>query len=407
MIKKILLLFTLCSLTLTIWAQNPVNKDVFDQLINKIGYEFVLQSVTDDDKHPEYLKQFRERLTPICTNENCCNAKCYDEIGAFLLSSNLTATHTLFTKIGSYKSKYTEDANGKEQYAIVMQVLKEDSLVQKFISKRQANTPFQQKLAALEESINKTFDFKEDGSIVAVVENPTRAETEPQININGIMNWLGWVSTILLLGAIIGYMLFLRPKYQNRLLELKREIAKLADENKTLADQNKQLTKEIASLKEDNAALFANENMLRDSLARYEKGKNEIKQERKEVPVEPTFAKNEEGLTVYETFYMPVPNRDGSFEDNHKSTKFEWTESVYKFEVINAERTKAVFSMMNDERMIKRAISGYDIYIKPVCRASNAFSMNVSRIATEEKGQAVLNNGVWELEEKVLIRYLV
>lgn len=404
--KRILLLFTLCTLTIVSWSQKPVSSDVFDQAINKISYELALQSVTDEGNH---LAAFNEKLVSECDMNKCCSDKCIYEMKYFLGNSGLQATVRLCEKIATYKSKYTEDSNGKEQYAIVQSVF-QDTLVKKFIRKRTTNLAFGEKLRELQKSINKTFDYKENNEPLAnteTTENPTTGLETQVSKTTGGSSWLGWLSTILLLGAIGGYMFLLRPKYQKRLLELKKEIAKLAEQNKTLSEQNNSLTAKIGDLEGKNEALFRNENMLRDRLARYEKSEEEIKEQRKQAPVEPTYPKNEEGMTVYEIFYMPVPNKDGSFEDGHQSDKFEWTESVYKFEVVNKEGTKALFSIMNDQRMIKRAISGYDIYIKPVCRAANAFNMNVSRIVTEEKGQAVLNGDRWELDDKALISYQV
>ena len=402
--KRILLLFTLCVLTIASWAQKPVSQDIFDQVVNKISYNLALQSVMDEGNH---ITAFHERLVPVCDMEKCCDAKCRYEMENFLSSVKLTATATLCRRIGTYREKYTEDSNGKEQYAIVQSIF-QDTLVKKFIKKRENNVAFGEKLTVLKKSINQTFKFKGNNEPVANTESTDNTTTglETQASkTSGGLGWLGWLSTILLLGAIGGYMFLLRPKYQKRLLELKKEIAKLAEQNKTLSEQNTSLTAKIGDLEGKNEALFRNENMLRDRLARYEKSEEEVKQQRKKAPVEPVYPKNEEGMTVYETFYMPVPNKDGSFEDGHQSNKFEWTESVYKFEVVNKEGTKALFSIMNDQRMIKRAISGYDIYIKPVCRAANAFNMNVSRIVTEEKGQAVLNGDRWELDDKALISY--
>lgn len=405
--KKILLLFTLCMLTMASWAQEPIGQDVFNQVVNKISYEFALQSVTDEGNH---ITAFHETLTEFCDKDKCCSDKCTHEMKNFLINAKLNATVTLCERIASYKKdKYTEDSNGKEQYAIVQSIFK-DSLVQKFTNKRKDDVVFGEKLGALQKSINKTFKYKGNSEPLANIENTDNSRTGAEAQLSqssGGLGWLGWLSTLLLLGAIGGYMLFLRPKYQKRLLELKKEIAKLAEQNKTLAEQNASLMTRIGDLEEKNEALFRNENMLRDRLARYEKSENKIKPQPKQTPVEPTYTTNEEGMTVYETFYMPVPNRDGSFENSHKSNRFEWTESVYKFEVVNKEGTKAVFSIMNDQRMIKRAISGYDIYIKPVCRAANAFSMNISRIVTEEKGQVTLTGDVWELDTKALISYQV
>ena len=108
---------------------------------------------------------------------------------------------------------------------------------------------------------------------------------------------------------------------------------------------------------------------------------------------------------IYNTFYMPISNRNGSFDNSYKSSRFDWTESVYKFEVINEEGTKALISVVDDPRMVKRALNGYDTYIRPVCKGANAFNINATSIKTERKGRVSLNDDTWELESRAVIRY--
>lgn len=385
-------------------AQKPVEKADFDKIINKISYEFALQSISDDVTH---LAAFLEKLAPVCGEKACCDDKCNFEMKEFLKAQKVTATANLCSYIESYKAKYQEGLNGKEQYNIVAGILSDSLQVKSFIDKRASDSNFNAKLTALYKEINETFDYNGDvpSSPTANVTEPSDARTKADASSSG-MGMLGWLSTILLIASIGGYMLLLRPKYQKRLAELKQKIKDLDAQVTQLAAKNNTLQEEVTDLKHKNDALFENENMLRDQLAKFtQKEKQAKKDMERPKKIMPEYPTNEEGLTVYDTFFMPVPNRDGSFEDNHKSNKFEWTESVYKFEVINSERTKAVFSIVNDNRMIKRAMSGYDVYIKPVCRGTNAFNMNATIILTEEKGKVTLNGSTWLLDEKAAISY--
>ena len=102
-------------------------------------------------------------------------------------------------------------------------------------------------------------------------------------------------------------------------------------------------------------------------------------------------------------FFMPVPNKDGSFDAENWTAKFEDTESVYRFEMINNYEAK--FQFHNEKKTVKRAISGYDIYIKPVCKALNAFNTNATEIRTQVQGVVYRDGDTWKLKEKALIYY--
>lgn len=102
-------------------------------------------------------------------------------------------------------------------------------------------------------------------------------------------------------------------------------------------------------------------------------------------------------------FFMPVPNKDGSFDVENWTAKFEDTESVYRFEMINNYEAK--FHFYNEKKTVRRAISGYDIYIKPVCKALNAFNTNATEIRTQVHGVVYRDGDTWKLKEKALVYY--
>ena len=102
-------------------------------------------------------------------------------------------------------------------------------------------------------------------------------------------------------------------------------------------------------------------------------------------------------------FFMPIPNKDGSFDVENWTAKFEDTESVYRFEMINNYEAK--FQFYNEKKTVKRAISGYDIYIKPACKALNAFNTNATEIKTQVHGVVYRDGNTWKLKEKALVYY--
>lgn len=118
-----------------------------------------------------------------------------------------------------------------------------------------------------------------------------------------------------------------------------------------------------------------------------------------DIPVIPTIKR----MTPPDLFFLPIPNRDGSFDAENWTAKFEPTESVYRFQMISS--TEAEFEFYNDKPTVRRAISGYDVYVKPVCKALNAFDKNATKIVTQVKGIVYKDGSVWKLKEKALVYY--
>lgn len=385
----------------------------FNHIINHISYELAEQSVTDDG---QFIAQFKEKLAPFCDLEDCCTEKCHYMMRSFLRSSQLSATVALSTEIEKYKVKFNDELDGNAQYAIIQDILQNDSLVQVFINKRQNNPAFTEKLNKLNKFVDKKFGKRTRNTPTTT--QTTSDTTNSQITSNettpkkssGGFGWLGWLTTILLLICIVFYLYYLRPHYQKRVLALKKQIGELKRSNQTLNGEIEDLQSLVTDLNEKNASLFENENQLRDQLADLEKAAQKaIEQEEEETieeeaePEPLPYEFNEDGVPVYDVFYMPAPYKDGSFESSHQHRDFEWTKSVYKFEIIDEEGTKAIFSMMQDPRMMKRAINSYTVYIEPVCEVAHAFNVAATQIQTETKGQVSLDNDIWRLDEKAMI----
>lgn len=104
-----------------------------------------------------------------------------------------------------------------------------------------------------------------------------------------------------------------------------------------------------------------------------------------------------------EMFFMPVPNSDATFDLEYRQENFVDTESVYRFETISANEAK--FSFYNDAGTVRRALSGYDVYLKPVCKALSEFNINATRIVTQVPGKVEKVGNQWKLKEKALIYY--
>ena len=109
----------------------------------------------------------------------------------------------------------------------------------------------------------------------------------------------------------------------------------------------------------------------------------------------------EQANSKNETFFLPNPNEDGSFNESSALSVYKDGKSFYKFE--RTGNNNAEFQI--DERSIKRALNAPDRTIHPVCDAKNAFNPTARTITTIEMGKAELQNGKWTLISKAVIKY--
>lgn len=108
---------------------------------------------------------------------------------------------------------------------------------------------------------------------------------------------------------------------------------------------------------------------------------------------------------VKKEFYLPAPNKDGSFKDLSKSDVFKPTASVYKLIILDNSDTIGEFSFIDDLDTMKRAINLPDSYILPVCDSQNAHDFNARKIITIENGKAQKDGDIWKVTKKVIIKY--
>lgn len=132
----------------------------------------------------------------------------------------------------------------------------------------------------------------------------------------------------------------------------------------------------------------------------------------KEVSVE-TEDKNDNGKNVVSEninkeqviFYLPLPDREGNFNDASESKEFKPSESVYKFTTNDIDHYVAYFSFVNDQQTMNRAIWSPETYLEPVCENDNPYNSNASYIKTIKQGKSTKTENKWVVEEKAIIRY--
>lgn len=106
-----------------------------------------------------------------------------------------------------------------------------------------------------------------------------------------------------------------------------------------------------------------------------------------------------------ETFFLSIPNSDGSFNDSSVSSSYKEGASIYRFTKVGNNR--ATFQIDEREASVTLALTYPDKSIDPVCDAVNAFNPKAKRIITVEAGEAELLNDKWIVNktQKAKIRY--
>ena len=402
--KKTLLIIALFSLVISSsFAQKGVNKATFNELVNKITYDFVNMSIEDtkDDARIKAFKKAAANCVDQKTNK-CCSDECNKAILKYLKKAKITSTYNLALSIDSTKLKYNDKLAPKDQYALISKIFTENTKVQSFKGNRSDNPePSNTMIANLDQQVNTIFKIEKKTTTDSAASKETTDNKEKESSSGGssILVWALLLAGIL---AFVGYFLPKTKKEKatlsNKIRQLEGEVTTLKNDVKTAKSNNKDLTAK-------NKVLFASEEALRQELERIKKIAAEGQKQRAKAKVVIKQPRNKEGQIVYDTFFMPVPNREGHFDNDNKSNSFDWTENVYKFEVTSKERDVAMFSFVNHEKMIQRALNNYNTYIAPACTAENRLNLSATQIHTIKKGKVVLENGVWQLERKVKIRY--
>jgi flagellar basal body-associated protein FliL len=105
-----------------------------------------------------------------------------------------------------------------------------------------------------------------------------------------------------------------------------------------------------------------------------------------------------------EVFYFPPPDPSGQFDIGQKSSALS-PESAYRFSISADNPSVASFRFEADPGRVARFLTYRNYMIEPACESENSYSSVYTRVAMRRDGQAVLDNGVWRVKTKALIRY--
>lgn len=104
-----------------------------------------------------------------------------------------------------------------------------------------------------------------------------------------------------------------------------------------------------------------------------------------------------------ENFYMSVPNEDGTFDVNGRTSK---EAALYEFIVDSQNQSLAKFTFTAmDTKIIQSVVDYSQSYINPVCDPQNALNQNAKRIITLRPGTAEKRNDKWIVLTKAQIKY--
>lgn len=109
-------------------------------------------------------------------------------------------------------------------------------------------------------------------------------------------------------------------------------------------------------------------------------------------------------LNRSEVFYFPPPDPAGQFDLSQKSPVLS-PESAYRFSVNADNPTVATFRFEADPGRVARFMTYRNYMIEPACDSENSYSASHTRITMRRDGEATLENGVWRVKTKALIRY--
>jgi hypothetical protein len=123
-------------------------------------------------------------------------------------------------------------------------------------------------------------------------------------------------------------------------------------------------------------------------------------------PVQPTNTPRSE------VFYFPPPDPSGQFDNEQKSSTLS-PESAYRFSIEASARKDpnsdqpivASFRFEAEPGRVARFLTYRNYMIEPACESENSYFATHTRIIMRRDGEAVLENGVWRVKKKALIRY--
>ena len=185
------------------------------------------------------------------------------------------------------------------------------------------------------------------------------------------------------------------------------EVEEQIEEAVETIDANNEVEKIVEEVKEEDSELemeITNESenlLIKEEEEVIEEVLEDVKEEEiieNEIPIITTSTKVQP-----DTFYMPLPNSKGEFNNFDWKEEFDGNRSLYQFIMIGVD--EATFAFVNDEATTKKALEEYDIYLKPVCYPLDIIDTNASKVITETAGQVYRENGIWKLRQKAMIYF--
>ena len=277
-----------------------------------------------------------------------------------------------------------------------------------------------------------TVSGDEDGSINAKDYQISRLEREVK-NEREKQTWMTILSAMvgMLIGAGAVYLFLVRA--------LKNETDRLTDENKKLSRENDNLRNKPASEfrqpQEDFRRKASDYDRLVTELGTSDliDAVRQLKQRAAATPPKPvpTVTPGEPSLESTATlenvltqpltpsipeptpeptparsavFYCPPPDPNGQFDSSRQSDTL-LPESAYRFSVDAENPALAAFRFEAEPGRVARFLTYRNYMIEPACDSENSYASGHTRIVMRKDGEATLENGVWRVKTKALIRY--
>ncbi len=219
-----------------------------------------------------------------------------------------------------------------------------------------------------------------------------------------------WLFSLLMFGLLAFY--FIRsvmPRYtvNQNYQSLQIDDDKTKDLLEKLSKQVQDLRNEHNDLIEELQVLSHRYNKL-DRSTDTSKTAADVLQENIEHSLDdfPEEEAEEEMPVNWEIFFMPLPNREGSFNMEDALEEFKRTDTVYEFKLMDGSQNQSEFKVFEDVATMLRALDDPDTYLKPACRSNAIIPISATKIITDEKGIAVLRHGEWKILKKALIHYV-
>ena len=105
-----------------------------------------------------------------------------------------------------------------------------------------------------------------------------------------------------------------------------------------------------------------------------------------------------------EVFYFPPPDPNGQFGNAQRADML-LPESAYRFSTSAEKPDVATFRFEAEPGRVARFLTYRNYMIEPACDSENSYSSTYTRVVNRRDGEAVLENGVWRVKTKALIRY--